>query len=144
MQNFNGFSDEALIRKDSISSQKIGLSALDESLRIDNSFNLAKKITISRFLLQKLLTFFNNFITNLDTSQENKKTMFKLIDLVKTESDNFTVEQNTENEKLSEFKTLCDKITIENEILKKNQISLNKLNNELNEQVFSLILNQQG
>ena len=131
----NTIIEENLTRNDSIISQKANLSHLDETLKLDKNFINSKKITINRYLLNKLLTFFYNLIQSLDTNLENKTTMFKLIDLVKTEENNFSFEQNVENEKYLELKVECEKFNSENENLKKNQILLNSFNAELTEQV---------
>lgn len=130
MLKTNSFLDDS-----SISSQKANLSHLDETLKLDKNLINSKKITISRYLLNKLLSFFHNLIQTLDTTPENKKTMFQLIDLVKTEENKFSFENNSENEKQTEIKNELEKLKTENENFKKNQHLLNSFNAELAEEV---------
>lgn len=135
MLKTNSFLDE------SINSQKANLSHLDEALKIDKNLINSKKITINRYLLNKLLNFFHNLIQTLDTTIENKKTMFQLIDLVSTEENNFSLDNNFENEKIVELKTDLENLKTENENFKKNQHLLNSFNAELTEEVSLLCLN---
>jgi len=130
MSKKNSFLDES-----SLTNQKPNLSLLDETLKLDKNLINSKKITISRYLLNKLLSFFHNLIETLDTTIENKKTMFQLVDLVKTEQNNFSFENNFENEKFLEIKSELEKQKAENESFKKNQQLLNAFNAELNEEV---------
>lgn len=128
-----------LIRNESIQSHRASLSLLDESLHLDKGLINSKKITINRYLLNKLLNFFQNLIQGLETSNKNKLTIFKLIDLIKTEETSFSFEQNFENEKFQEIKKEAEKLKIENENLKKNQQLLNSVNVEYSEQVNYII-----
>ena len=129
------------LEESSISSQKANLTYLDETFKLEKNFINSKKITISRYLLNKLLSFFHNLIQTIDTTIENKKTMFQLIDLVKSEENNFSFDNNFENEKLNEFKNEFEKLKTENENFKKNQHLLNSFNAELTEEVSFKCLN---
>lgn len=125
----------------SVASQKANLSHLDETLKLEKNFINSKKITINRYLLNKLLTFFHNLIQNFDTTMENKKAMFQLMDLIKTEENAFTYSNNFENEKFNEIKSEMEKLKFENEGFKKNQQLLNSFNAELTEEVSLFRLN---
>ena len=127
----NSFEDINL--RDSIDS-KSSLN-LVETLKSSICTINSKKILISRYLLNKLLGFFQTLIENLDTNTENKKIMFKIIDLVKTEENNFTYENNFENEKFLELKNNLEKLKTENENLKKNHLLINSFNTELSDEV---------
>jgi len=120
---------------DSINSQKANFLPLGETLKLDKNFINSKKITINKYLLNKLLNFFHNLIQTLDTTIENKKTMFQLIDLAITEENNFSFDNNFENEKYIEIKNELEKLITENENYKKNQHLMNCFNAELTEEV---------
>jgi len=122
---------------DSIISQKASLSQFEESLKHDKNFLNSKKITINRYLLNKLLNFLHNFIDNFDTTIEFKKTIFQLIDLVKVEESTIYYQGNIENEKYLDLKDELDKLKIENENFKKNQVMFNTFNAELTEEVIN-------
>jgi hypothetical protein len=120
------------VDENKLNNEIINNSVVDSSFKSEKSFReISKKITINRYLLNKLLNFFTNLIQNLDIDSENKKTMFSLISLVKTDENKFTYEKNFENEKFIEIKNLNEKYQLENEVLKKSMKEEQEFNSKL-------------
>ena len=120
-----------------LNNENINNSVVDSSFKSEKSYReISKKITVNRYLLNKLLNFFTNLIQNLEIDTENKKTMFSLISLVKIDENKFTYEQTFENEKFNEIKHLYEKLQLENELLK----SSNKEDKEYNEKLLKNVI----